>query len=341
MAERVAICDGDDSSDSDVAVVLPKKPKRRRILPGTAPIVAVYSNKVNSSLKLLPDDVSTVAEMEKELQKKQGCEDLQNEAVEAPLPAIVPAPHSVTSDTEDADSQEPQPTRESIRNSSPSPPPSPNTPVGKKGGTKGRQCGLNRKIRKMEACLLDLGTVLSPQRKYVSEDNDVIMVGTSTVPELTIKVRRRGKIFRINIRMTDPLQRLVELVASHVEVEPSQILLLRGDEELNTKETAKSLNLTVADIIDCMVLSSSDEQGADAEHTEEKICLKVQGKDKQSQLTVTIGKNEPLKSLMDQYKTAMGLSKKVCFMFEGMKLKAQNTAEQLGLESDDIIEAWT
>ncbi|CAI9611723.1 unnamed protein product, partial [Staurois parvus] len=224
-------------------------------------------------------------------------------------------------------------TSNSIRTSSPSPPPTPNTPV-----TRGRrQRGLKRKIRYR---VRDLGTVLSPKRSYISEDNDVIMVGMSTVPELTIKVRRRGEIFRINIRVTDPLQRLVEMVASHVDANPSQILLLRGDEELNTKETAKSLNLTVADIIDCMVLSSSGGQGADAERTEEKICLKVQGKDKQSQLTVTIGKSEPLKSLMDQYKAVMGLSKKVCFMFEGRKLKGQNTADQLGLESDDIIEAW-
>ncbi|XP_018427565.1 PREDICTED: NFATC2-interacting protein [Nanorana parkeri] len=327
----------EDSSDSDVAVVLPQKPKRRRIFPRTAPILStVYSNKVNSSLKLLPDNVSTVAAMEKELQKKQGCDDLGNEAIEPPLPVTVPAPQPVLSDTEDVDSQQPEVVHERIRNSSPSPPPSPNTPV-----LKGRKGALNSKIRKMEACLQDLGTVLSPKRSHLYEDNDVIMMEASTVPELIVKVRRRGKIFRINIRMTDPLQRLVDLVASHLDADPSQIMLLRGDEELNTKETAKSLNLTVADIIDCMVLSSSGGQEADDEHTEEKICLKIQGRDKQSQLTVTVGKNEPLKSLMDQYKSAMGLTKKVCFMFEGRKLNGRSTADQLGLESDDLIEAWT
>ncbi|XP_073492197.1 NFATC2-interacting protein [Aquarana catesbeiana] len=339
MAERVVDVDNEDSSDSDVAVVLPQKPKRRRLLPGTAPILStVYSNKVNSSLKLLPDDVGTLDELEKELQKQQGCEDLGNEAIAPPLPVKGSASrHVVLSDAEDVDGQQPEAARERIRNSSPSPPPSPNTPVAR---GKGRQRGLKRKIRKMEACLQDLGTVLSPNRSYISEDNDVIMVGMSPVPELTIKVRRRGEIFRINLRVTEPLQTLVEQVASHINANPSQILLLRGDEELNTKETAKSLNLTVADIIDCMVLSSSGGQGADGEHTEEKICLKIQGKDKQSQLTVTIGKNEPMKSLMDQYKAAMGLSKKVCFMFEGKKLKAKSTADQLGLESEDIIEAW-
>ncbi|XP_077306257.1 NFATC2-interacting protein-like [Lithobates pipiens] len=334
MAERVVYVDNEDSSDSDVAVVLPQKPNAGdSFLEPPPSLSTVYSNKVNSSLKLLPDDVGTLDELEKELQKQQGCEGAH---CNPPLKVSAPRP-VVLSDTEDVDGQQSEVARERIRNSSPSPPPSPNTPVAR---GKGRQRGLKRKIRKMEACLQDLGTVLSPNRNYISEDNDVIMVGMSPVPELMIKVRRRGEIFRINIRVTDPLQKLVELVASHINANPSQILLLRGDEELNTKETAKSQNLTVADIIDCMVLSSSGGQGADGEHTEEKICLKIQGKDKQSQLTVTIGKNEPMKSLMDQYKAAMGLSKKVCFMFEGKKLKAKSTADQLGLESEDIIEAW-
>ncbi|KAM9305398.1 NFATC2-interacting protein [Gastrophryne carolinensis] len=324
--------DASDSSDSDVAVVIPHRPKRRRILPGTAPIVStVYSNKVSSSLKLL-HDVGSVAEMEKELQDKQGCSG--NEAPAEPLPIMSSPPPLVLSDTENVDGEQDEVQRERLRNSSPSPPPTPKTPVSK--GRKGR---FNRKIRKMEACLQDLGTVLSPIRNSILDD-DVIVVATSPTPELTIKVRCKGAIFRINTRMTDPLQRLVESVASRLEVDPSQVVLLQENEELSLKETPKSLNLTVADIIDCMVLSST-EQGSNAGPTEDKICLKVQGKDKESQLSVAVGKDEPLQSLMDQYKAAMGLTHWVCFMFEGQKLKGRNTANQLGLENDDIIEAWT
>ncbi|XP_068102588.1 NFATC2-interacting protein-like [Hyperolius riggenbachi] len=326
----------DDSSDSDVAVVI-QRPKRRRILPGTAPILStVYSNKVNSSLKLLPDNASTMAEMEKELQKKQDCGDLESDSI-VPLP-VKPSECPVydLSESEDADQEPSEVSQQRLRNSSPSPPPTPNTPV-----RKTRRGGLNKKIRNMEACLQDLGTVLSPVRNPVSDDNDVILVGSSPVPEMAIKVRRRGKIFRINLRVADPLQQLVESVASRLEVDPSQILLLRGDEELSTTETPKSLNLTVADIIDCMVLSTSSDQECTAETSPDQICLKLQGKDRESQLSVTVGKNEPLQSLMDRYKAAMGLSRKVCFMFEGKKLKGRSTAEQLGLESDDIIEVWT
>ncbi|XP_069590981.1 NFATC2-interacting protein-like isoform X1 [Ranitomeya imitator] len=322
--------DDSHSSDSDVAIIVPRRAKRRRILQGNVPITAtVYSNKVNSSLTLIPDNLNTLAHMEKELQKKQGCEDLESEVpVEPPLvhPAI---PTYDLYDPEDEQEDDKTTPCDRVRNSSPSPPPTPKTPVRK------RKKGMDKKIRKMEERLQDLGTVLSPLR---SSDNDVIMLGSSPPPELIIKVRRRGKIFRINIQPTDTLERLVESVASRLEVAASQILLLRGDEELDIKETPQSLNLTVADIIDCVVHSSSRDPGSDGQSDE--ICLKVQGKDKQSHLSVTIGMTEPFQTLMDQYKAAMGLSKNVCFMFEGQKLTGRNTAQELGLESEDIIEAW-
>ncbi|XP_069838316.1 NFATC2-interacting protein-like isoform X2 [Dendropsophus ebraccatus] len=333
----ISVDRSDDSSDSDVAVVMPQRAKRRRLLQGTVPITAsVYSNKVNSSLKLIPDNLSSLAEMEKELQKKQGCGDLESEApIEPPPqpPVQKETPIYNLSDYEDVENEE-MVLCERVRDSSPSPPPDPHTPV-----RKTRRMGVNRKIREMEAHIQDLGSFLSPVRNAAGEDNDVILLGSSPPPEITIKVRRRGRIFKINIRPTDTLQRLVESVASRLEVASSHILLLRGDEELDTKETAQSLNLTVADIVDCVVHSASRESGSD-DQSERKICLKVQGKDKESHLSVTIGMNEPLQSLMDQYKAAMGLSRNVCFMFEGQKLKGRNTPEDLGLESDDIIEAW-
>ncbi|XP_063791434.1 NFATC2-interacting protein-like isoform X2 [Pseudophryne corroboree] len=327
----VSLVDSDGSSDSDVAVVIPQRAKRRRMLPGTVPIApTVYSNKVNSSLKLLSDRPSTLDEMEKELQMKQGCDDLENEAIAEPQAATVKLPMYDLSDS-DAENEKSDVPCQRIRDSSPSPPPTPKTPV-----RKGRK---NKQIREMEASLKDLGTVLSPVHNSISDDNDVIMVGSSPAPELTIKVRRRGQIFRINIRMMEPLQSLVDSMASRLEVDSSQILLMQGDRELDTKDTPKALNLSVADIIECVVLSASREQGSGDEE-DDKICLKIQGKDRESHLSVTIRKNEPLQSLMDQYRTAMGLTKKVCFMFEGKKLKGRSTAEELGLEGDDIIEAW-
>ncbi|KAG8430395.1 hypothetical protein GDO86_017894, partial [Hymenochirus boettgeri] len=73
-----------------------------------------------------------------------------------------------------------------------------------------------------------------------------------------------------------------------------------------------------------------------------KICLKIQGKEKNSNVSLMVGKGEPLQSLMDQYRAAMGLTlkEKLSFFFEGQRLKGKHSSRRLGLESDDIIEVW-
>ncbi|NP_001072535.1 NFATC2-interacting protein [Xenopus tropicalis] len=319
----------EESSDSDVELVRPRQVKRRRLLPGTVPAsVSVYSNKVNSSLKLPPDNSKALLQMS-ELHSIRGSEDVESEIVPPVTQQKPPTKELTDSETDETE----PPNTERLRTGSPSPPPTPKTPVRRKGRA-------YNKIREMDARLRDLGTVLSPGQKVTTEENDVIVVGSSPAPELTVKVRRGGKLFRINLAMWDPLEKLAQSMASQLNVEPSRILLLLGDEELNKSQTPKSMNLTVADIIDCVVLSPPD--GQEDSDPNEKICIKVQGKEKQSHLSVMVGKVEPLQSLMDQYQAAMGLTKKhkVSFFFEGQKLKGKNTAEELGLESDDIIEVW-
>ncbi|XP_063285074.1 NFATC2-interacting protein-like [Pelobates fuscus] len=325
--------DSTESSDSDVELVRPRHAKRRRIVPGTIPAMAsVYSTKVINSLKLLPNGTSALAQTDKELQSLRGSEgDVDIEVVAEVQPPVPKSPVFGLSDSEEEEKTEKL--HERVRDSSPSPPPTPKTPEHKRGRA-------YRKIREMDACLKDLGTFMSPKQRSDAEEPDVIMVGSSPAPELAIKVRRRGEIFKINIGMREPLWNVAESVASRLNVEPSQILLLLRDEELDLNQTPQSLNLTVADIIDCMVLSLSNEQNVVGQ--DDKICLKVQGKEKESHLDVFVGKCEPLQSLMDQYSAAMGLptKAKVSFIFEGKKLTGKSTVEELGLESDDIIEVW-
>ncbi|XP_075422601.1 NFATC2-interacting protein isoform X2 [Ascaphus truei] len=334
MAER-----SDESSDSDVEIVTPRERcvKRRRILAGTLPAnVSVYSNKVNSSLKLLPDDPTALSQMAEQMSRVQGPEDLESDGVGVQLRnRQKPHVYNLTDSEEEEGNEEERsgiPQCEKVRDASPSPPPTPQTPKMNKGRA-------YRQIREMDAQLKDLGTVLSPSHRSVTED-DVILVASSPAPELTVKVRRRGELFRINLRTSDPLQKLAESVASRLNVDSSQILLMLRDEELKPTQTPQSLNLTVADIVDCVVLSASDEQGVEDQGSA-TIRLQVQGKEKRSHLSVTVGKTEPLQSLMDQYHAAMGTTKrKVSFIFEGKKLKGKSTAEELGLESDDVIEVW-
>uniref|UniRef100_A0A8C0HGN9 NFATC2-interacting protein n=1 Tax=Chelonoidis abingdonii TaxID=106734 RepID=A0A8C0HGN9_CHEAB len=50
---------------------------------------------------------------------------------------------------------------------------------------------------------------------------------------------------------------------------------------------------------------------------------------------------EPLHRLMERYQEAMGLSgRQLRFFFDGQRLAGTRTPEQLGMEPDDVIEAW-
>uniref|UniRef100_A0A8C3SE30 NFATC2-interacting protein n=1 Tax=Chelydra serpentina TaxID=8475 RepID=A0A8C3SE30_CHESE len=50
---------------------------------------------------------------------------------------------------------------------------------------------------------------------------------------------------------------------------------------------------------------------------------------------------KPLHRLMERYQEAMGLGgRQLRFFFDGQRLAGTRTPEQLGMEPDDVIEAW-
>ncbi|XP_029462958.1 NFATC2-interacting protein isoform X2 [Rhinatrema bivittatum] len=334
-----------DSSDSEVELIRPKgtsscasRSKRQRITSATEIArVPVYSNKVSSSLKLFSDNPKEQGELAEQLKKVQGPEDLDSDGF-SPCPKSFANQFSeeavcVLSDSEEEPGQKGTRT-ELVRDKSPSPPPLSQVPKRKHGRA-------YRKIRAVDKTLKALDKFMSSSKPSSQEeiDNDVILVDANVSQDITIKVRRRSSLFRISLQMSDPLQKVVDQMALRLQVDPGQILLLLRDEELPISKSLRALNLTVADIIDCVVLSGSGEQANGS--VGESICLRVQGNEKQSHLALTIRRTDPLKMLMDRYREAMGLqSHKVTFLFEGHKLSEKKTPEELGMEHEDIIEIW-
>ncbi|XP_030064965.1 NFATC2-interacting protein isoform X3 [Microcaecilia unicolor] len=330
-----------ENSDSDVEILQPKgapRPKRQRITSTTKiTLVPVYSNKVSSSLKLYSDNPKEQGELTEQLKKVQGPEDLDSDGFgscpesfenQVSMEAVC-----ILSDSEEELGQKGTRT-ELVRDKSPSPPPLSETPKKKHGRA-------YQKIRAVDQTLKDLDKVMSPRKSSSQEesDGDVIFVDANVSQEITIKVRRRSSLFRISLQMSDPLQKLVDEMALKLQVDPGQILLLLRDEELPVSKSPQALKLTVADIIDCVVLSGSNEQENGS--AGESISLRVQGNEKQSHLALTIRRTDPLKMLMDRYKQAMGLQdRKVTFLFEGHKLTGRKTPAELGMEHEDIIEIW-
>uniref|UniRef100_A0A8D2IT64 NFATC2-interacting protein n=1 Tax=Varanus komodoensis TaxID=61221 RepID=A0A8D2IT64_VARKO len=139
---------------------------------------------------------------------------------------------------------------------------------------------------------------------------------------------------QLSTSQTDPLQRVVEHMGQMLKVHPNRILLLLRDQELAADATPARLGLGVADIIDCIVETASGES-ADIGNLQ----LRVQGKDKSSQMEITVRK--PLETLMNHYRQAQGLGRcKLVFHFDGQRLMENWTPEDLGMESGDVIEVW-
>ncbi|XP_062993380.1 NFATC2-interacting protein isoform X2 [Elgaria multicarinata webbii] len=309
MAETVDSCPSSDSEPEGTS----KKPlrKRRRLFTDTAvPAVPVYSAKVQNSLQLFPDSLK--------------------------LPVQIPELSPKSQDLGASDEEEEAPSKhveQEIRcqDLSPSPPPPP------------RPRKRRRAAHIFDQQLRNLTSTLSAAKKSLQDEgsgDDVIVIDApepSESPELVLKIRCRADLYRVSIRMTDPLQRVAEHMGQTLKVHPNRILLLLRDRELAADATPAGLGLGVADIIDCIVEATSRES-ADVGN----LRLRVQGKDKSSEMEIMVQKGEPLQALMNRYRQAQGLGRrKLVFHFDGQRLMETWTPEALGMESGDVIEVWS
>ncbi|KAL8176917.1 UNVERIFIED_CONTAM: hypothetical protein K2H54_040156 [Gekko kuhli] len=326
MAEVVLVsCSSSSSSDSEPEAP-PKKPlpKRRRLFPDAAVLaVPVYSNKVQNSLQLFPESLKLPVQGPQVSSMPQGAseekeEEEEEEEEKVELVAVSPAEEEK---------------RCQLSPPSPSPPPRPRTR---------RQC---HGAQSLDQRLRNLKSTLSAAKKSLqdagsgSDGDDVILIDSpepSEAQELVLKIRCRADLYRVSVRMTDRLQRVVEHMGQMLKVHPSRILLLLQDRELAADATPHGLGLGVADIIDCVVETSSkegDEVGS--------LQLHVQGKDKSSHMDITVHRSEPLRTLMNRYRQAQGLGRrKLTFYFDGQRLAESWTPEDVGMERGDVIEVW-
>lgn len=175
----------------------------------------------------------------------------------------------------------------------------------------------------------------------MNQEDEVVLVEGPNLPEnprlFPLKVRCRADLIRLPVRMSEPLQSVVEHMAARLGVSPGRILLLLGETELSPSATPRTLKLGVADILDCVVLASPSETA----DSSQLLQLRVQGKEKHQTLEVSLSSDCPLKTLMCRYEEAMGLSgHKLTFFFDGTKLSGKELPADLGMESGDLIEVW-
>ncbi|XP_063077383.1 NFATC2-interacting protein isoform X3 [Engraulis encrasicolus] len=371
----------DSDSDGERSRVPSKpRPKRRRILdPSAITAVNIYSNKVDSGLKLQPEPFEPEGFPEPETPSPQVV--VQRKS---PRRANVSMCIELSDDSDEETTKPTQnPTVRTVLRRSPSPPPSPSTPL------KARRRP-NRKLAEMNKKLDVLGSLLrpSPERPGLalaasqleeeeeddgeeSDDADIAIVDrprprkkssqskrsqqqeNTPARLVNLKIRHRADIHRIQVAQTALLKHAVEELSLKLKVPPSSLLLLHGEAELNTSNTIGQLGLGIADIIDCVVLSEEvrdDEDGSRADgcregqqQADDVITVRLQGKEKGSDKEYTVHKREPLGSILSRYTSALppAVQKKTRFLFDGAKVIPSNTPFDLDMEDGDVIEVWS
>ncbi|CAO2583215.1 NFATC2-interacting protein [Lemmus lemmus] len=289
--------------------------RRRRLLldPDEAPVVPVYSGKVQSSLNLIPDNSSLLKLCPSEPEDEADVTDSGNPPPDALLPS--------------------SPWKKKLRNTH------------ENEESKMEVLLVLSVPREVNKRLQDLRACLSPNQHQSlalqSLDDEVVLVEEPALPQsprlFTLKIRCRADLVRLPVMTSEPLQNVVDYMANHLGVSSSRILLLFGETELSPTATPGALKLGVADIIDCVVLTSSSE----ATETSQQLQLRVQGKEKHQMMEISLSPDSPLKVLMSHYEETMGLSgHKLSFFFDGTKLSGKELPADLGMESGDLIEVW-
>ncbi|XP_021491577.1 NFATC2-interacting protein isoform X1 [Meriones unguiculatus] len=328
--------EGADEGPERAPRVLVRRRRRRRLLdPGEAPVVPVYSGKVQSSLNLIPDNSSLLKLCPSEPDDEADMTDSDSPPPEDALLTGSPWKKKLRNKHEKEEKK-----MEEFPDQDISPLPRPSSRNKSRKHTEALQ-----KLREVNKRLQDLRSCLSPKQHrspaLQNVDDEVVLLEGPVLPQssrlFTLKIRCRADVVRLPVRTSEPLQNVVDHMASHLGVSPSRILLLFGETELSPTATPRTLKLGVADIIDCVVLADSSE----ATEASQQLQLRVQGKEKHQTLEISLSPDSPLKVLMSHYEEAMGLSgHKLSFFFDGTKLSGKELPADLGMESGDLIEVW-
>ncbi|XP_062382651.1 NFATC2-interacting protein isoform X2 [Sardina pilchardus] len=358
---------GSDSDGEDRRAPAKPRPKRRRILdPSAIATVQIYSNKVDSSLQIQPLSFQPVSLQEGEAEEVRSQVPVQRKAAAAECIEL--------SDSEEERERPRQLPQCTMR--SPSPPPSSSGPLQACRRPNRKLMEINRKLDSIGSLLSPSperpGLAAEQDQSFAEEDygdddeedddddddddDDLVIVDTQRKPRVRkprprgqearhvpLKFRCRTEIFRIPLLTTAPLKLAVEELSLRLKVPPSRLLLLRKEAELPVTSTLSQLGLGIADIIDCVVISEDTHEQDDGNHGEsDVITVRFQGKEKGSQQEYSVGKREPLGSVLTRYASQLppGLRSKTRFLFDGSKVSPTHTPFDLDMEDGDVIEVW-
>lgn len=156
--------------------------------------------------------------------------------------------------------------------------------------------------------------------------------------DVAVKVRTRSGIKRFTTKAAEPFGKIISQLAQLEGVSEDKIMLSLADINILGYDTPISIHLSVADIIECVVIDKPILPDS-VEEDENSIEIKVQGKEPDSKKTFRILKTDQLEKLMTAYCEYRKLPRsRIKFLFDGEDLKGGETPEQLDMEHEDVID---
>lgn len=305
------------SSEGEEIVVPLKRVKRRHPHPeinmGHTKKINLYSHKILPKLDALAKSP---------IKLTAGDEDEGNDSV--PF-SITPAPPNEVSKVASPEKQQTISETSSPVKVIPLTPPPPFNPE-----RKGR-----RGSRKAKKLLNEVSSVLS-QVSSLDASNDSVVVEEfiDHVKEIMVKVRVRGRLQKFPTLEDGTFSDIFEKLAKKEKVEKSRLLVTLGDRRIFPSDTPTGIQLSIADILECVVVHRRL-----APHVKDTIKIQMQGPFERRKVTFTMGKDEPLEAVMQEYADKNKTDVKTLqFLFDGENLSPESTPKSLDLDNGDCLD---
>ncbi|XP_033628344.1 NFATC2-interacting protein-like isoform X1 [Asterias rubens] len=149
---------------------------------------------------------------------------------------------------------------------------------------------------------------------------------------ITVKVRSKFGLHRYQLAMTESFSTIITEIAELEGASRDCVKLTRvgHDKEITEFDTPQSINLHIADIIDCLIVDPPSLPGS-----QDTVEVTLQGMEKNSSMTTITSRTDPLERIMAEYSTFCGHPvAKLRFSFDGETIKPSDTPELLDFEED-------
>ena len=183
----------------------------------------------------------------------------------------------------------------------------------------------------------------------VASWSDVILVNdnygtpTSANRKITVRIRTRIGVERFQLNRNEKFQEIFNELAKKHSVNADSLSLSFTDTQKNFQtlkpmDTPSSVNLSVADIIDCVVVQSTT-QDESFENSDNIVSIKVQGSDSKSVKLFKVLKNGPLGKMMQQYADFRQVPlSKLKFSFDGETMTSEQSPDDLDMDDENVVD---